>query len=160
MLKSAAFHCCFFALSKSTKTYIPLYGMYFRWSRLKKCICFVGLGKLLIYRWLFSLKIYKRLYNAILQTPDCLQRPDWWKEFLDKPVIGSLPPAKLWNWIDFYLATEKVLAETKTNWISSKQWFSRMTFLRFYPKCQNRFLFQLNNVPASFVLQMESHAWR
>ncbi|XP_071501101.1 peroxisomal acyl-coenzyme A oxidase 3-like [Diadema antillarum] len=40
-------------------------------------------------------QIYKRLYNAILQTPECLQRPDWWKEFLDKPVIGSLPTAKL-----------------------------------------------------------------
>ncbi|XP_071509287.1 peroxisomal acyl-coenzyme A oxidase 3-like [Diadema antillarum] len=40
-------------------------------------------------------EIYKRLYNAILQTPECLQRPDWWKEFLDKPVIGSLAPAKL-----------------------------------------------------------------
>ncbi|XP_072163287.1 peroxisomal acyl-coenzyme A oxidase 3-like [Diadema setosum] len=40
-------------------------------------------------------QIYKRLYNAILQTPECLQRPDWWKEFLDKPVIGSLPAAKL-----------------------------------------------------------------
>ncbi|XP_041457077.1 peroxisomal acyl-coenzyme A oxidase 3-like isoform X1 [Lytechinus variegatus] len=40
-------------------------------------------------------QVYKRLYNAILQTPNCLERPSWWKEFLDKPAVGSLLPAKL-----------------------------------------------------------------
>ncbi|XP_041457080.1 peroxisomal acyl-coenzyme A oxidase 3-like [Lytechinus variegatus] len=40
-------------------------------------------------------QVYKRLYNAILQTPNCLERPSWWKEFLDKPAVGSVPPAKL-----------------------------------------------------------------
>eukprot|EP00057_Strongylocentrotus_purpuratus_P031918 XP_786081.3 PREDICTED: peroxisomal acyl-coenzyme A oxidase 3 [Strongylocentrotus purpuratus] len=40
-------------------------------------------------------QVYKRLYNAILQTPKCLERPDWWKEFLDTPIVGSAPPAKL-----------------------------------------------------------------
>ncbi|ESO97330.1 hypothetical protein LOTGIDRAFT_159357 [Lottia gigantea] len=40
-------------------------------------------------------QIYKNLYGAMLQTPDCLQRPHSWQDFLDKPIAGSRPKAKL-----------------------------------------------------------------
>ncbi|CAG2201412.1 ACOX1 [Mytilus edulis] len=33
-------------------------------------------------------EIYKNLYNAMINTPNCFERPDWWQEFVNKPVIG------------------------------------------------------------------------
>ncbi|KAL5015832.1 hypothetical protein ScPMuIL_005421 [Solemya velum] len=38
---------------------------------------------------------YKNLYSAMLQTPDVFKRPDWWKEFVNKPLVGALRQAKL-----------------------------------------------------------------
>ncbi|XP_071110971.1 peroxisomal acyl-coenzyme A oxidase 3-like isoform X2 [Haliotis cracherodii] len=32
-------------------------------------------------------QIYKNLYGAMMQGEDVLQRPDWWREFVNKPVI-------------------------------------------------------------------------
>ncbi|XP_064619256.1 peroxisomal acyl-coenzyme A oxidase 3-like [Lineus longissimus] len=40
-------------------------------------------------------QIYKNLYSAMLQTPNALERPTWWKEFIEKPVVGGLTKAKL-----------------------------------------------------------------
>lgn len=34
-------------------------------------------------------EIYKNLYNAMINTPNCFERPDWWEEFVNKPVIGG-----------------------------------------------------------------------
>jgi len=34
---------------------------------------------------------YKNLYGAIVTTPQALERPRWWREFLDKPMPGSKP---------------------------------------------------------------------
>ncbi|XP_022101155.1 peroxisomal acyl-coenzyme A oxidase 3-like isoform X1 [Acanthaster planci] len=35
-------------------------------------------------------QVYKRLYASFLRTPGSLERPHWWKEFVDKPVIAKL----------------------------------------------------------------------
>ncbi|GBM47709.1 Peroxisomal acyl-coenzyme A oxidase 3 [Araneus ventricosus] len=35
-------------------------------------------------------EVYKNLYDAIIQTPGSLDRPSWWKEFLQKPKVHSL----------------------------------------------------------------------
>lgn len=40
-------------------------------------------------------QIYQRLYNAMLQTPGCVEKPSWWKDFVQKPERGSRPQAKL-----------------------------------------------------------------
>ncbi|KAL4223611.1 acyl-Coenzyme A oxidase [Mactra antiquata] len=40
-------------------------------------------------------QIYKNLYGAMLQGHRALERPDWWREFADKPVVGSLRKSKL-----------------------------------------------------------------
>ncbi|XP_069134207.1 peroxisomal acyl-coenzyme A oxidase 3-like [Argopecten irradians] len=35
-------------------------------------------------------QIYKNLYGAMIQGPNALERPSWWKDFVDnKPVVGS-----------------------------------------------------------------------
>ncbi|XP_033748104.1 peroxisomal acyl-coenzyme A oxidase 3-like [Pecten maximus] len=35
-------------------------------------------------------QIYKNLYGAMIQGPNALERPVWWKDFVDdKPVVGS-----------------------------------------------------------------------
>lgn len=34
-------------------------------------------------------QIYKNLYSAMIQGPNALERPSYWKEFVNKPVIGS-----------------------------------------------------------------------
>ncbi|KAJ8312588.1 hypothetical protein KUTeg_009961, partial [Tegillarca granosa] len=33
-------------------------------------------------------QIYKNLYGAMLQGKNALERPDWWREFVDKPIVG------------------------------------------------------------------------
>ncbi|CAN7985934.1 unnamed protein product [Ixodes hexagonus] len=35
-------------------------------------------------------QVYKKLYQSFLHSPGSMQRAPWWKEFLDKPVMGSL----------------------------------------------------------------------
>jgi len=30
----------------------------------------------------------------MIHTPNCFERPDWWEDFVNKPVIGS--KSKLW----------------------------------------------------------------
>ncbi|XP_033123209.1 peroxisomal acyl-coenzyme A oxidase 3-like isoform X2 [Anneissia japonica] len=40
-------------------------------------------------------EVYKNLYGALIQGPGALERPSWWREFLEKPKIGSRPLAKL-----------------------------------------------------------------
>ncbi|XP_015915555.2 peroxisomal acyl-coenzyme A oxidase 3 [Parasteatoda tepidariorum] len=35
-------------------------------------------------------QIYKNLYECILNTPGALDRPAWWREFLDKPAVQSI----------------------------------------------------------------------
>lgn len=40
-------------------------------------------------------QIYKNLYGAMLQTPNALERPTWWKHFADKPLVGGLKNSKL-----------------------------------------------------------------
>ncbi|XP_070572098.1 peroxisomal acyl-coenzyme A oxidase 3-like [Ptychodera flava] len=35
-------------------------------------------------------QIYKNLYSAIMRTPKVLERPSWWREFVKKPIVGSL----------------------------------------------------------------------
>lgn len=35
-------------------------------------------------------QIYKNLYGAMIQGPRALERPDYWREFADKPVVGRL----------------------------------------------------------------------
>ena len=35
-------------------------------------------------------QIYKNLYGAMIQGPKALERPEYWREFADKPVIGRL----------------------------------------------------------------------
>ncbi|KAG8199726.1 hypothetical protein JTE90_000822 [Oedothorax gibbosus] len=35
-------------------------------------------------------QIYKNLYECILNTPGALERPAWWREFLDKPNVQSI----------------------------------------------------------------------
>lgn len=42
-----------------------------------------------------SFQIYKNLYGAMLQGPRALERPDWWRDFVNKPVVGSLKKSKL-----------------------------------------------------------------
>ncbi|CAM1320947.1 ACOX3 (predicted) [Pycnogonum litorale] len=37
-------------------------------------------------------QLYKNLYAAILQTPNALERPTWWKEFVKKIEVHSLKP--------------------------------------------------------------------
>eukprot|EP00105_Crassostrea_gigas_P046129 XP_019930277.1 PREDICTED: peroxisomal acyl-coenzyme A oxidase 3-like [Crassostrea gigas] len=34
-------------------------------------------------------QIYKNLYSAMIQGPNALERPSYWKEFVNKPVFGS-----------------------------------------------------------------------
>ena len=38
----------------------------------------------------FILQIYKNLYAAMIQGPNALERPKYWTEFVDKPVVGRL----------------------------------------------------------------------
>jgi len=40
-------------------------------------------------------EIYKNLYGAMLQGNKALERPDWWREFVDKPIVGGLRKSKL-----------------------------------------------------------------
>ncbi|XP_052800713.1 peroxisomal acyl-coenzyme A oxidase 3-like [Mya arenaria] len=40
-------------------------------------------------------QIYKNLYGAMLQGEKALERAGWWREFVDKPNVGSLRNAKL-----------------------------------------------------------------
>lgn len=40
-------------------------------------------------------QIYKNLYGAMIQGERALERPDWWQEFVDKPVVGRLRKSKL-----------------------------------------------------------------
>ncbi|KAH3891559.1 hypothetical protein DPMN_015663 [Dreissena polymorpha] len=40
-------------------------------------------------------QIYKNLYGAMLQGERALERPHWWRDFVDKPVVGRLRQAKL-----------------------------------------------------------------
>ncbi|GIX76895.1 peroxisomal acyl-coenzyme A oxidase 3 [Caerostris extrusa] len=35
-------------------------------------------------------QVYKNLYECILNTPGALERPAWWREFLDKPQVQSI----------------------------------------------------------------------
>ncbi|KAG8199728.1 hypothetical protein JTE90_000824 [Oedothorax gibbosus] len=35
-------------------------------------------------------EVYKNMYDAIIQTPGSLERPTWWKEFMQKPNVHSL----------------------------------------------------------------------
>ncbi|CAD5112102.1 DgyrCDS1344 [Dimorphilus gyrociliatus] len=37
-------------------------------------------------------EIYKNLYSAMIQTPGALERTNWWREFSNKPNVGSLRP--------------------------------------------------------------------
>ncbi|KAG1663902.1 Peroxisomal acyl-coenzyme A oxidase 3 [Nymphon striatum] len=37
-------------------------------------------------------QLYKNLYAAILQTPNALERPHWWKEFIQKIKVASIKP--------------------------------------------------------------------
>lgn len=40
-------------------------------------------------------QIYKNLYTAMINGNKALERADWWKEFVDKPVVGRLRQSKL-----------------------------------------------------------------
>ncbi|XP_071946263.1 peroxisomal acyl-coenzyme A oxidase 3-like [Antedon mediterranea] len=44
-------------------------------------------------------QLYKNLYGALIQEEGALERPSWWKEFVQKPVKGSRQLAKLEFWI-------------------------------------------------------------
>nr|XP_006812777.1 PREDICTED: peroxisomal acyl-coenzyme A oxidase 3-like [Saccoglossus kowalevskii] len=35
-------------------------------------------------------EIYKNIFSAIMKTPKVMERPDWWREFCNKPVQGLL----------------------------------------------------------------------
>ena len=35
-------------------------------------------------------QVYENLYQAMVSSPKALERPSWWKEVLQKPVVGSL----------------------------------------------------------------------
>lgn len=35
-------------------------------------------------------QVYKKLYQSFLHSPGNMQRAPWWKEFLDKPAMGSV----------------------------------------------------------------------
>ncbi|XP_035690626.1 peroxisomal acyl-coenzyme A oxidase 3-like [Branchiostoma floridae] len=35
-------------------------------------------------------QIYKNLWTSMLSAPRVLERPSWWRDFMDKPVIGSV----------------------------------------------------------------------
>lgn len=35
-------------------------------------------------------QVYKHLEEAIMNTPGCMERPPWWREFLDKPKLKPL----------------------------------------------------------------------
>lgn len=49
----------------------------------------VGNKLLLNYFLGFFFQIYKNLYGAMIQGKNALERPNWWREFVDKPIIGS-----------------------------------------------------------------------
>ena len=38
---------------------------------------------------MYLLQVYKHLYQALVTAPKALERPSWWKEIVDKPVVGS-----------------------------------------------------------------------
>ena len=38
---------------------------------------------------LWSLQIYKNLFQSILSSPQSMDRPHWWREFTNTPVVGS-----------------------------------------------------------------------
>ena len=37
----------------------------------------------------FPLQIYKNLFQSVLSSPHSMDRPHWWQEFTDTPVVGS-----------------------------------------------------------------------